>query len=511
MSSETAAGSRAHLGRLGPLLSGSLVGTVAFLLRLSFLLRGGGLYGYGNYDDGVYFASALALVNGRLPYRDFLMLHPPGITVALSPFGALAQLVGEPTAFAVARLCWMVLGAASAAVVVAILWPQTRFGAVAGGLFYALYYPALFTERLTLLEAPQTLALLLTLLVLSRALDRPSGWAPRPWPWLGAGLLLGLCPTFKIWGVVPVLLITGWIGVAAGGRRLAQLLAGVAITGLAVYLPFFLTVPALMWRYLVLDQFGRQDAQFGVSTRLVGIAGLQRYGARDPSPTVVAGMAIAAVIVIGLALAARSARIYLVLLTGLMAVLLSTPAWFQHYPALLSGPLSLVVGTATGVLLRRLWHWRVARIVPVLLLGSILGCYLAPLVDLRLGAAFPQARLAVARQTRGCVTSDDPTNLIELDLIGADIARGCPTVIDLGGYAYDLRVGGLEVGRKANPAWQREAMSYLGSGSATILSRLNTPRYNAFTRASRRQIASWPKLARVGRTVVRAPGQSTPS
>ena len=42
---------------------------IAFAFRLVPVLRGGGLFGLGNYDDGVYYAAATGLVHGRLPYR----------------------------------------------------------------------------------------------------------------------------------------------------------------------------------------------------------------------------------------------------------------------------------------------------------------------------------------------------------------------------------------------------------------------------------------------------------
>ena len=48
---------------------------IAFAFRLIPVLRGGGLFGFGNYDDGVYYAAATGLVHGRLPYLDFLLLH----------------------------------------------------------------------------------------------------------------------------------------------------------------------------------------------------------------------------------------------------------------------------------------------------------------------------------------------------------------------------------------------------------------------------------------------------
>lgn len=58
---------------------------LAFSVRLLGNLRGAGLYGLGNYDDGVHFAAALGLINGLMPYRDFLLLHPPVMALTEIP------------------------------------------------------------------------------------------------------------------------------------------------------------------------------------------------------------------------------------------------------------------------------------------------------------------------------------------------------------------------------------------------------------------------------------------
>ena len=59
------------------------IALLAFLARLLPTLHGGGLGGIDDYDEGVYFAGAQALTAGRLPYRDFVLLHPPGILLLL--------------------------------------------------------------------------------------------------------------------------------------------------------------------------------------------------------------------------------------------------------------------------------------------------------------------------------------------------------------------------------------------------------------------------------------------
>jgi len=96
---------------------------IAFAFRLIPVLRGGGLFGFGNYDDGVYYAAATGLVHGRLPYLDFLLLHPPGMPLLLTPFALGAQLASDSYGFAAARLAWMLLGALNAVLIWRILRP----------------------------------------------------------------------------------------------------------------------------------------------------------------------------------------------------------------------------------------------------------------------------------------------------------------------------------------------------------------------------------------------------
>ena len=181
---------------------------VAFTARLYPMLRGGGLYGLGNYDDGVYYAAAAMLTEGRLPYRDYLLLQPPGIAILLAPFAAIGSILGDPIGLLVGRLAWMALGAANALLVGLLLLPVSRRAALLGGATYAVFFPAVYSEHTVLLKAPATTALLISLL-----LCRPTGRSPRP----GlvrlalAGAILGAAASIKIWGVVPVLVMVVWL------------------------------------------------------------------------------------------------------------------------------------------------------------------------------------------------------------------------------------------------------------------------------------------------------------
>ena len=80
------------------------LGVCAYQLSLPNVLFGYH-YSTGNpYDDGVYMGAALHLVNGVLPYRDFVLLHPPGVPLLMSPLAALGRVIGTRDALVGARL-----------------------------------------------------------------------------------------------------------------------------------------------------------------------------------------------------------------------------------------------------------------------------------------------------------------------------------------------------------------------------------------------------------------------
>jgi len=104
----------------------------------------------------------------------------------------------------------------------------------------------------------------------------------------------------------------------------------------------------------------------------------------------------------------------------------------------------------------------------------------------------------------GCVTTDDPTLLIETNLLKRNLTRGCRLVVDLGGYSYHLQPGAsAHVPRKKNRQWQRFTLGYLADGQASVIVRFNG--VSVLSAKTRRTIESWPILGQVGRYTVRAP------
>ena len=73
---------------------------LALALRLLLLSRPGYLLGVTEYDDGPYFGSAVMLVHGLLPYKTFILVQPPGITLLMVPSALLSKVTGTATAMA---------------------------------------------------------------------------------------------------------------------------------------------------------------------------------------------------------------------------------------------------------------------------------------------------------------------------------------------------------------------------------------------------------------------------
>jgi alpha-1,2-mannosyltransferase len=473
----------------------AVIFAVAFLARLGPMVRGGGLTGFTNYDDGVNFGGSLGLVHGELPYRDFLWLHPPGIELALAPFAALSWLTGEPTAFVVGRLGWMVLGAVNALLIARFLRPAGWAGAVFGGLVYALFWPAIVAEQTVHLEAVATTCLLIALILLSSART-----ATRASVIILAGTLLGLAAAIKMWGVVPVLILAGWLWWQAGIRRAALFVAGAAASCAAICLPFFLAAPGAMWQMVVLNQFARRRG-VGVDQRLIEITGLSPIAARGGRWVLLVGLVV---LVLGVVLAWTMARARpaVLLLIGLVGLLLSTPTWFFHYTALTAPVIAVVAGAALqqALDLPALRRRRATRLIAPVGAGLALLALAAFVATASSGEPFPARQLRPALDSSpGCVTTDHVSALILTDMIGRNLDRGCPLLVDLGGYSHDRQA----VSRRGNRAFQDFAIGYLRTGDRAVLARFTAD--EGWSRASYRIVQSWPAMAEAGRFSVRVP------
>ncbi|WP_426592853.1 glycosyltransferase family 39 protein [Cellulomonas sp. McL0617] len=469
---------------------------VAFVMRWIVCGGAAGVRGYHGYDDGVYFASAVALVHGRLPYRDFLFLHPPGITLALSPFAALTHVVSDSDALVAARVGFMLVGAASAALVTRIAWRWGTAAAVVGGLLYAVAAPAVYADRLTLLEPVGTVTLLAGVLLLLRAADPGArGW----WTWAG-GAVLGLGVVVKIWDVVPVLVVLAWQLVVRGWRPALRATLAAGAAALAVVAPFAVAAGSTMFRYVVLDQVGRARDGAPTTDRLLSLTGLDvttltDHVARRHLLLLAVGALILAAAV--LAWRARRGRLWVVMLAAQGGVVLLSPSYLPHYAAFTAPALVLVVAAGVAGLPDR------TRVPIAVLAGVSLGLAMgafrpSPLVD------FPAAQMA-ARLPAGCVQADAPTALALLDVLSRDLDQGCEVAVDLSGQTYDVGhtdPSGAWVERIDNRPWQLGARTYLMSGDAMVLART---RGNYFDPETLKVLDRWPTVVDVRGIQLRLP------
>lgn len=478
-----------------------VVFVVALGVRLTTVLRGGGLFGIVGYDGSVYYTAAAALAHGLRPYQDFLLLHPPGVMLALLPFAGLGRLIGDPYAFALARLGWMMLGALNAVLVGRILRPYGPWAAIGAALLYAVFTPALYSEHSTSLEALGSACLLGAVLILTRT--TPAGSA-RSYPYVVAGLLLGVSSGTKIWGVAIALTVAAWTVRAAGPRRGLMMFGGALAGATAVCLPFFVAAPSPMWRMVVTDQVGRRRIVGGLSTRLLDISGASPLHAHYGRPLLGAVLVVAAAVSV-LAVRNSMGRLALLLTVVTTSVLLAAPSWSVHYASLAAPSAVLVAGSAAAQVDRLLVR-QTSRLVAAVLSAVALVAYgTLAVATLTFGSSFPGRTLAAAAASSpGCLTSDDPTVLIETNLLRRNLSRRCPLVADLGGYSYDLRPATtLHVGRAHNKQWQQFARAYLSSGKTTVIVRFRIAR--GYNKATKRLIASWPVLAEAGRFQLQEP------
>ncbi len=419
------------------------IAAVAFAARLLSALHSGGLAAIFGYDEGVYFAASTSWVSGLQPYRDFVLVHPPGSVVFLSPFALLGKATSEPTGWMIARLAVMALGALNAALIFLIARRVNLVaGLVAGGL-YAVWGPLIHVERTTMLEV----FVLSGIVVALWALEQPRVSTARL---LLAGAMLGLGMSTKLWGAVPLAVIVGWLLISRAWRS-AAIVAGTALVAFAVVvLPFLLRAPEQMYDLVVLAQIGRGRGGTHTDDRLVQMfgLGLDKF-IRDPRYGITIGIAVLALVLVAMGIAWAAvprARVWVALLVVQIAVLLVVPVYFEGYSSFIGPALLLVCGTATGVL----WAAAASRRAPLagvlragLVMGVVAVAGFSAYHGLRQPVDLKPHTLALAKHTRDarCVGSDSAGLLIAANVLTRNIERGCPTVVDFDGMIYSFDDG----------------------------------------------------------------------
>jgi alpha-1,2-mannosyltransferase len=423
------------------------VATVAAaFLRFYPLTRPGYLLGVTGYDDGVQFGDAVRLVSGVIPYRDFVVVQPPGSILLIAPVALLAKVTGTAWGLAIARL----LTAAADTACVALIGLLVRHrGPVAAGIacgIYAVYPDALIAAQTFMLEPWLNLFCLIGALLVFDG-DRLTDGRRLAF----GGAAFGFAVAVKLWALVPLAVIG--LLVLRRPRRLG-LLAGGAAVGFGVpVLPFLALAPSGLIKGVVVSQFDRANvAHPSPLPRLTDLAGLSVFSHLSSRAGALLVLAVAAVVVIGYLAACRAgARLPAALdwyaLIGLVAVtgmLLWPYGYWQHYGAVAGPFIALVLALPAG-LLRPAEDRR--QIVPLFAVCAVAVVVIAAL-------ALPQ----VAAETRlntstsfiadadrlippgSCVLTNDSSLAVSADRF-VPASPGCPAMVDAYGTLLAMTDG----------------------------------------------------------------------
>jgi hypothetical protein len=427
------------------------VAIVAAGLALYQLSRPGLLFGVTEYDDGAYFGSAIRLVNGAMPYRDFVLVQPPGFELLASPFALLSRAIGTRDALAAIRLFMPLVAAANVALVGLLVSHRGRLATLVAAGIMAVFPAEVSATHTVLLEPLLDLFCLVgAVLVFDRG-----RFASSSLRLLAGGAAFGFAGTIKAWALIPMLVVA-IICLPAVRTRLLPYLGGV-VAGFAIpTLPFFIVAPGAFAHDVVATQLSRfgGSGRIGLAHRLADLTGTTAVAGGAVSITVlalVAGLVVAAFVTTH-RLPSRF-EWFAIGSAVSVGVLLLTPAQFYpHYAVFFAPFLAAVVGIAAGLVFDR----RPSKAVLVVA-AAALTALLANQVHVVAAesARDPAPAVDAVIPVGGCALGDSSAYLITANRFVSAIA-GCAHVADP--YGTTISYGGRTVAAAA--VW-RSAFSHV--------------------------------------------------
>jgi alpha-1,2-mannosyltransferase len=477
------AGLRAWLTR-APVTTVIVAATLLALgLRIYQLARPGHLLAVGDVDDGADFGSAIWLIHGVLPYRSFVIVQPPGITLLMSPVALLSRATGS-TAWAIGAARILTVAAGAAAVPLGGLLVRRRglLPTIVTCGIIAIYPGSVQSAHTVMLEPWLVLFCLAGALAVFDG-DRLAGGRRLVW----GGVAFGFAGAIKAWAIIPVLVIVAlcllprarW---AAAGRFVGGVAAGFAVP----VLPFFIAAPRAFYNSVVVAQLARTGTRTPLWYRLQQLTGLTRW---SPSLALLIVVAVAAVVIVaGLLIAASRVAApaplewFGVATAALIVAAFLVPAdFYYHYSGFLAPFLGLAVGLPAG---RLAMASRPAAPAPEGGTGGPAPARaagpdwrrtwvpgLAALIIVALPLAVPRAEnspsptyqkqvtaLTAALPPGACVVSDQVSLLISANRF-VPRGSGCPVILDGTGTSYALDHGQSALTSGSSPAvaavWRR--------------------------------------------------------
>lgn len=427
---------------------------LALALRIYQLARPGHLLDVGDVDDGADFGSAIWLVHGIVPYRDFVIVQPPGSTLLMSPAAALSLLTGSTQwPLAVGRILTALAGAAAVPLGGLLVRHRGLLATVATCGIIAIYPGSVQSAHTVLLE-PWLVAFCLIGALAVFDGDRLAGGRRL----MLGGLAFGFAGAVKVWAIIPVAVICVLCLPAAA--QALRYLAGVAIGFLVPVLPFAALAPRGFYDSVIVAQLVRAGQRTPLDYRLQQLTGLTRW---QPGTAVLVAAAVAAVVLVaGLfiwaALATRqppgALEWFALTSTAVVVIAFLVPAdFYYHYPGFLAPFLAMAVAlpasrlagpaSAAGPRASALPPGWLGRWAPALAGLIIVVLPLAvPRAENSPSPTYqgPVAAIGRALPPGACVLSDQVSLLVSASRLVSD-RPGCPVVVDGTGTSYALAHG----------------------------------------------------------------------
>lgn len=340
----------------------------AFLLRVFPFFGPDGAWSYRvDYDEGVYFSTASLLLDGVLPYRDFVFVHPPGLLVFLSLTSWTRSFLGVDGAFALSRWIAALLGTLNVLLVARLLlrWPLSWWAALCGAAFYATYPELVQVERGPFLEP------LLNLVCLSLAtavVDASTSAQRTRWIWI-SGALAGAAVSIKLWALIWIAGALWGLSTFATRRELLQFIAAAALSWAIIVLPFALQAPAAFFTQTGLFHAWRPPD--GITERLPRVE--QIVALRHLASPLLALLMLLFLVVRRGTVLTVVARVVGLAWVLTLAAFFSSPSYWAQYNAHLIASEAVLAGALLGSLSAR-WRWGATALITLSLGGSIFRC-----------------------------------------------------------------------------------------------------------------------------------------
>ena len=277
---------------------------LALAVRLYYFTRPGYLLGVTEYDDGSYFGSAVRLVHGVLPYRDFVFVQPPGITILMTPVALLSKVTGTDVGLAIARIATMLAGAAGTALAGLLVRHRGALAALIATGIVAVYADSVASSH-TLLVEPWVV--LFCLIGAVAVFDGDTFTSSRRRLFWG-GVAFGFAGLIEAWAIVPVLVLL--VLMIRHVRRTLIWLAGVALGFLIPVAPFAALAPGNFFHGVITAQIGGREGAIRVPLyfRIRHMAGFANYPDLKHTLVLAVAAALAVFVVAATLLASGLAR-----------------------------------------------------------------------------------------------------------------------------------------------------------------------------------------------------------